>query len=159
MEGTSRRERPRKHSPDKRVMCLLIPGTAGTLFAATPIWSARSTGATPREWPVHISGMQAALVIDTVPRRRRVFRVTSRRAHQDTVRESRQDMQLPDMQHQDTQFRERCISPALPPDIPGTAHARALRALPAGQTQPRQPQPHHRLLLQHPRSVMHAGKR
>jgi len=80
---------------------------------------------------------------------------------QDTGPESRQDTQLPAMQLQAMQPRERCISPALPPDSLGTAHAPALRAPHVGDTQPRQrSQPHHpRLPLQLPRSVMHAGKR
>src|SRR5712671_2839269 len=141
-------------------MCLLIPATAVTLFAAMPIWSASSTGATVQEWPVRISGMQAALVIGTVQRRHKVFRATSPRVRQDTGPESRQDMQPQDMQFQDMQFQARCISPASLPDSLDMAHALALRARRAGQTPPRQQQqPHLRLLLQLPHNVTLVGKR
>jgi len=146
-------------------MCLLIPATAVTLFAAMPIWSASSTGATAQEWPVRISGMQAVLVIGTVQRRHKVFRATSPRVRQDTGPESRQHMQLQDMQLQDMQPRDmqpqaRCISPASLPDSLDMAHALALRARRAGQTPPRQQQqPHLRLLLQLPHNVTLVGKR
>ena len=134
-------------------MCLRIRSGGVTLFAAITIWSALFTGATLAGWPVRITGTEAAPVTGTVECRRS-FRAMQLRVRQDTEPESPQDTQLPAMQ-----LRERYISPALSPDSPGTVHARALRALPARQAQPRQPQPHHRLLLQHLRSVMHAGKR
>ena len=133
-------------------MCLRIRSAGVTLFAAITIWSALSTGATPVGWPVRITGTEAAPVTATVERRRS-FRAMQLRVRQHTGPESRQDMQLQVMQ-----LRERFISPALPPDSPGTVHAPALRALPARQTQPRQPQPDHQLLLQLPRRVMHAGR-
>lgn len=135
-------------------MYLLIPGTAGTLFAAMPIWSASSTGVMRGEWPVRITGMQAALVIGTVQRRRRVFQAMQLPVRRDTGPESRQDMQPQDTQLQVIQLRERCISPASLPDSLGTVHARALPARRVGRAPPRQP--HHQLLLQQPRSVMRA---
>jgi len=96
--------------------------------------------------------MEDVLVTGTV-QRRRSFRAMQLRVRRDTGPESRQDMQLQVMQP-----RERRISRALLRDSRGTAHAPALRALPARQTQPRQPQPDHQLLLQLPRRVMHAGR-
>jgi hypothetical protein len=133
-------------------MCLRIRSGGVTLFAAITIWSALSTGATPAGWPVRITGTEAAPVTG-MAECRRSSRAMQLRVRQDTGPESRQDTQLPAIQ-----LRERCISPALPPDSRGTARALALHALPAGQTQPRQPQPDHQLLLQQPRSVMHAGR-
>src|SRR5580765_159270 len=125
-------------------MCLRIRSGGVTLFVAITIWSALFIGATPAGWPVRITGTEAAPVTATVECRAMQLRV-----RQHTGPESRQDTQLPAMQ-----LRERCISSALPSDSPGTVHAPALRALPARQTQPRQPQPDHQLLLQLPRRVM-----
>jgi hypothetical protein len=138
-------------------MCLRIRNGGVMLFAAITIWSAISTGATAAGWPVRIIGMELAPVTATAERRKSA-RAMQLRVRRDTGPEWRQDTQLPAMQHQAMQPRERCISPALPPDSLGTAHAPALRALLAGQTQPRQRQPHHQLLLQPPHSVMHAGR-
>ena len=136
-------------------MCLRIRSGGVTLFAAITIWSALSTGAMPAGWPVRITGTEAAPVTGTVECRRS-FRAMQLRVRQDTGPESRQDTQLPAMQ-----LRERCISPALSRDSPGTVHARALHVPHVGHVPLRQPEPqqHLRLLLQHPRSVMHAGKR
>ena len=133
-------------------MCLRIRNGGVMLFAAITIWSAISTVATAAGWPVRIIGMELAPVTATAERRKSA-RAMQLRVRRDTGPESRQDTQFPAMQ-----LPVRCISPALLPDSLGTAHAPALRALPAGQTQPRQQQPHHRLLLQPPHSVMHAGR-
>lgn len=141
-------------------MCLRIRSGAVTLFAAITIWSVLSTGAMPVEWPVRITGMEPAPVTATEECRRPV-RAMQLRVRQDTALESRQDIQFPAMQRQVIQPRERCISPALPPDNLGTAHARALRAPHVGGTPPsRRPQLQPlRLQFQPPHSVMHAGKR
>jgi hypothetical protein len=114
-------------------MCLLIPGTAGTLFAAMPIWSANYIVATPQEWPVRITGMQAVLVTGMVQQGLRVFRATRLQAHRHTVLESRQDMQRQDIQLQAMRPQERYISRESLPDSLATAHALALRALHVGQ--------------------------
>src|SRR5215467_7315191 len=99
-------------------MCLRIRSAGVTLFAAITIWSALSTGVTPVGWPVRIPATQAAPVTATVEcrrafqalqllarqdtatvERRRAFRAMQLQVRQDISPESRQDTQLPAMQH------------------------------------------------------------